>query len=87
MRLDVCFSLNSNVIQKLKYVHAQKLLEVFFKNGNVQYYHDVPDVIWNEFKEARSHGQYFFNSIRSQYDFSLEPAELDSEGRPSAEPS
>jgi hypothetical protein len=68
----VCFSLNSNVIQRLKYIRKFNLLEILFKSGNIKYYHGVPDEIWNEFKESESHGKYFYNSFRNKFDFSLE---------------
>jgi hypothetical protein len=77
MRLDVCFALNSNIIQRLKYVRAKNLLEIMFKNGNTHYYHNVPDVIWDEFKDSNSHGKYFYNTIRNKYDFSLELSDFE----------
>ncbi|MDR0620858.1 MAG: KTSC domain-containing protein [Deltaproteobacteria bacterium] len=77
MRSDVCFSLNSNVIQRLKYVRKESVLEILFKSGNIQYYHDVPCDIWNEFKESDYPGKYFYNHFRNKFDFSLEAGEAE----------
>ncbi|MDR2367721.1 MAG: KTSC domain-containing protein [Deltaproteobacteria bacterium] len=77
MRADVCLSPTSNVIERMKYVRKKSVLEILFKSGNVQYYHQVPTEIWTEFKESDPHGKYFYNHFRNKYDFSLEPAELE----------
>jgi hypothetical protein len=52
-------------------------LEILFKSGNIQYYHDVPCDIWNEFKESDYPGKYFYNHFRNKFDFSLEAGEAE----------
>ena len=77
MRSDVCDSIHSNIIQGLKYLETKRLLEIMFVNGNTQYYHDIPHDIWDEFKDSDSHGKYFYNTIRNQFDFSLESPDFE----------
>jgi hypothetical protein len=75
MTQDVCFLKNSNIVHRIKYVRSKGILEILFKSGNIQYYHNVPMEVWNEFKESDSPGMFFYHSLRNKYDFSLELAD------------
>ncbi len=57
----------SNVIKSFDYDEKTQTLRVEFNNGSVYQYHDVPDSVYQELKNAPSVGQYFNTHIREKY--------------------
>jgi len=42
-------------------------LEVEFQNGNVYQYFDVPEAVYQEFRQAPSRGQFLNTNIKGVY--------------------
>jgi hypothetical protein len=61
------FPMNSSTIATEGYDSATMILEVEFLNGNVYQYFDVPEAVYQEFKQAPSPGQFFNANIRGAY--------------------
>ncbi|MBE9169264.1 lysine--tRNA ligase [Pleurocapsales cyanobacterium LEGE 06147] len=62
----------STVIKSFDYDADRQILRVEFGNGSVYQYHDVPESIYKELKEAPSVGQYFNANIRDKFGFDRE---------------
>jgi lysyl-tRNA synthetase class 2 len=62
----------SSSIKSFDYDAEKKILKIEFPNGSVYLYHDVPDKIFQELKDAPSKGQYFNEKIRDQFGFDRE---------------
>jgi lysyl-tRNA synthetase class 2 len=62
----------STVIKSFDYDADKQILRVEFGNGSVYQYHDVPESIYKELKEAPSLGQYFNAYIRDKFGFDRE---------------
>lgn len=60
---------NSTNVATAGYDSVTMTLEVEFLNGNVYQYFDVPEVIFQEFKNAPSPGQYLNANIKGAYRF------------------
>ena len=58
----------STVIKSFDYDKDHKVLQVEF-GGSVYLYHDVPESVYQEMKDAPSVGQYFNAKIRDQFGF------------------
>lgn len=58
---------NSSTIRKIAYDHANLTLYVTFKQGTVYKYERFPAVMWKEFKNAPSKGQFFVRSIKGKF--------------------
>jgi|SRR6056297_2438007 len=58
----------SSSIRSIGYDDGETL-EVEFQSGGVYRYADVPRQIYEEFLSARSHGSYFHENVRGQYDY------------------
>lgn len=61
--------IDSSNIYRVSYDEAETLLEVEFHNGGIYQYLDVPNYIWEEFKQADSKGKYLNSSIKGMYRF------------------
>lgn len=57
----------SVVIQSFDYDKDNRVLRVGFNNGSIYKYHDVPEKVYQELKNAPSVGQYFNTHIREKY--------------------
>jgi lysyl-tRNA synthetase, class II len=62
----------STAIKDFDYDADQQTLRVVFGNGSVYKYSDVPEKIYQEFKETGSVGQYFNSQIRDKFGFDRE---------------
>ena len=58
---------NSSAIVSIGYDQATITLEIAFIQGDVYQYFDVPDVVYQEFISAESHGKYFHANIKDNY--------------------
>jgi lysyl-tRNA synthetase, class II len=57
----------SEVIKSFDYDTKTKTLKIEFTNGGVYKYHDVPDSIYKELKDAPSVGKYFNTHIKEKF--------------------
>lgn len=62
----------SSSIKSFDYDAEKKILKIEFPNGSIYLYHDVPENIFQELKDAPSKGQYFNARIREQFGFDRE---------------
>ena len=44
-------------------------LDVFFKNGHLLRFYDVPEFIFTKLLKSKSRAQYFENEIQTQFDY------------------
>lgn len=59
----------SSSVRSIGYDEDDETLEVEFQSGGVYRYADVPRETYEEFLRARSHGGYFHENVRGQYDY------------------
>jgi hypothetical protein len=59
----------SSSIRSLGYDEDDETLEIEFQSGGIYRYSDVPRETYEGLLGARSHGSYFHESIRGQYDY------------------
>lgn len=57
----------SSIIDRLIYDKVSCELTVFFENGNVYYYKDVPQNIVKAMSKAASVGSYFCSNIKGKF--------------------
>ncbi|MGF1479420.1 MAG: lysine--tRNA ligase [Cyanophyceae cyanobacterium] len=62
----------STAIKSFDYDEEKKVLRVQFGNGSVYLYHDVPESVYKEMKDAPSVGQFFNTQIRDKFGFDRE---------------
>ena len=61
---------NSSQISYIGYdTNSQELYVKFRNTGKVYKYFNVPDNVWNDFKNSASVGKYFTANIKSKYSF------------------
>ena len=65
--LDVHLTPESSHIEKARYNHETNVLTIFFKNGKMFEYKDVPSSVWNEYRQAESVGKFINSSIKNTY--------------------
>jgi lysyl-tRNA synthetase class 2 len=63
---------HSVALKSFDYNLETKTLRVEFINGTVYQYHDLPETIYKELKNAPSKGQYFNANIRERFGFDRE---------------
>jgi len=61
------FPVNSTNVATAGYDAATMTLEVEFQNGNVYQYFDVPEAVYQEFRQAPSRGQFLNTNIKGVY--------------------
>lgn len=73
--------LRSTAIRAIDYDPQWQILSVEFGSDRIYRYHQVPPIVWEEFKSAPSRGQYFNEYIAELYplDDELEAARLEPE--------
>jgi len=62
-------SVESSNLASVGYDAENEILEVEFKHGGVYQYFDVPQNVYEELMNASSHGVYFSDNIRNDYEF------------------
>lgn len=61
---------NSTLLEYAEYDHLmENLLFSFKKGGGIYTYCAVPYEVFEEFKKAESHGQYFHKNIKGKFEF------------------
>lgn len=61
---------DSSMLVSVGYDEKKKILEAEFTSGGVYEYYDVEKSVYDELMAADSHGSYFYNNIRDDYDYS-----------------
>ncbi|MFC4451660.1 KTSC domain-containing protein [Halorussus aquaticus] len=59
----------SSSIRSIGYDDEDETLEIEFQSGGVYRYDDVSRETYESFLGARSHGTYFHENVRGQYDY------------------
>jgi len=59
----------SSVIQAFAYRPEQRALEVKFISGRRYLYHDVPEALYRDMRDAFSKGEFFNRHIRDRFAF------------------
>ena len=57
----------SSNLASIGYDEAARTLSVEFRSGAIYHYFDVPWCVYEQLMKARSHGEYFCNTIREAY--------------------
>jgi hypothetical protein len=58
---------SSSNVARLSYDEKSSTLEVEFLNGSIYQYYDVPQQVWDAFKNATSKGQFMHQNLKGQY--------------------
>jgi hypothetical protein len=59
----------SSNLASVGYDSKKKILEVEFNHGGIYQYFDVPESEYNKLMKASSHGKYFVNNIKDDYEY------------------
>lgn len=62
----------SVAIKSFDYDSENKILKIEFKNGSIYKYLDVPESIYQDFKDSASVGKYFNSNIKDKFGFDRE---------------
>jgi len=62
-------TVSSSNLASVGYDVENQILEVEFNHGGVYQYFDVPQSEYDALMSASSHGSYFSNNIRNEYQF------------------
>ena len=62
-------TVNSSIIKDAEYVHDEKLMTIYFNNGGVYKYPDMPIYYWKGFYESTSKGQFLNKFIFGKFPF------------------
>lgn len=60
---------SSSNLKSVGYEVGADVLEIEFHSGGVYRYFDVPQTTYQELLSARSHGSYFHQHVRGEYDY------------------
>lgn len=58
----------SSTLRSVGYYRDEKILELEFTSREVYQYMDVPEDVYKELLDAPSHGRYFNNAIKDEYE-------------------
>ena len=61
--------LESTAIRRFKYTIDNETLRIWFVEGGVYDYYNVPESVVLTLADAQSKGRYFYYNIRTSYDF------------------
>ena len=62
-------TVSSSNLASVGYDEENQILEIEFKHGGVYQYFDVPQSEYDALMNASSHGSYFSNNIRNDYEY------------------
>lgn len=62
-------NVESSNLASVGYDADNQILEIEFNHGGVYQYFDVPESIFEELMGADSHGRYFANNIKNEYQY------------------
>mgnify|MGYP003813335161 FL=1 len=57
----------SSILKSAYYDNNYNMLSVTFKNGKEYVFYNVPNDVWNNFKNSESKGSYFSRYIKGKY--------------------
>ena len=63
------YDVDSSMIEHVSYIECGHSMLVYFKNGHIYQYKDVPHTIFELLVNAESVGKYFHMAIRGAYDY------------------
>ena len=67
-------TLSSSLISRIGYDPDERLLKVWFRDGPLYCYFDVPERLFDELKSAPSPGRFYNARIKGCYRCSFDPA-------------
>jgi hypothetical protein len=62
-------NVDSSCIDCIGHDNNDEILAIRFNSGNAYAYYNVPESVYLEFMNAKSHGAYFNAYIRKRYNF------------------
>lgn len=62
-------TVDSSNLASVGYDTKKKILEIEFNHGGIYQYFDVPEDEYNKLLKASSHGKYFVNNIKDDYEY------------------
>jgi hypothetical protein len=65
--------LSSSLISRIGYVPDEKVLKVWFRDGPLYCYFDVPEKLFDELKGAESPGRFYNARVKGSYRCSFDP--------------
>jgi hypothetical protein len=68
MSIEICDSIESGLIQSLKYDDVKQNLCIYFHKSRSLTYLNVPSVIWVDFMDAENPDDFYANFIKDDYD-------------------
>ncbi|MBP9819168.1 KTSC domain-containing protein [Candidatus Woesebacteria bacterium] len=60
---------NSSNIAAIGYDPDSSILEIEFNDGSIYQYFGVPELVHQELMDAGSHGKYFAQNIKNDYEY------------------
>lgn len=60
-------SVTSRIIVAMNYDEQQRLLQIFFRNGQARLFAGVPRDLVREFAQSPSPGNFYLERVREQY--------------------
>lgn len=70
MAWETATAFTSSNISDLRYDESSSILEVWFKNGGIYQYFDIPRQVWEGLNAAGSKGEYLHQHIKGNYRYS-----------------
>ena len=68
MSITICDSLDSSLIQTLKYDDEKLTLSVYFHKTRSLTYTNVPSEVWIDFLEAEDPDKFYAESVKDEFD-------------------
>ncbi|MDR2367720.1 MAG: KTSC domain-containing protein [Deltaproteobacteria bacterium] len=68
MSITICDSLDSELIQTLRYDDEKLTLVVYFHKSRSLTYLNVPSEVWVDFLEAENPDEFYANVLKEEYD-------------------
>jgi hypothetical protein len=65
--------LSSSLISRIGYDAAEKVLKVWFRDGPLYCYFDVPELVFDQLKSAQSPGRFYNSRVKGAYRCSFDP--------------
>lgn len=66
--------LSSSLISRIGYVPDERLLKVWFRDGPLYCYFDVPEPVFEQLRDAESAGRFYNQRVKGAYRCSYDPA-------------
>lgn len=60
---------DSSLLNRVRYIEDERVLELEFHDGSVYEYYEVPPMEYDRLLAADSHGSYFHEFIKGQYNY------------------